>query len=100
MKATLSLPLLGRITGDYVTGTDIVICCWREYCDMPPNVLVHSHIATALSMAAPLIESYCQAPVLRLLFQVVSRVGHAPFRVCLWPFAVSRVSNLSVRYVS
>ncbi len=24
---------------DYVTGTNIVICCWREYCDMPPNVL-------------------------------------------------------------
>ncbi|MEE9579775.1 MAG: hypothetical protein V3V74_00480 [Nitrosomonadaceae bacterium] len=35
-----------------MTGTNIVICYWREYCDMPPNVLVHSHKAIAISMAA------------------------------------------------
>ena len=57
------LSLLVRITGDYVTGTNIVICCWREYCDMPPNVLVHSHKTIAISMTA-----MCRLPLDDRLF--------------------------------
>jgi len=52
-----SLLVTCHITGDYVKGTDIVVCYWREYCDMPPDVLVHSHKTIAISMA-----TMCRVP--------------------------------------
>jgi hypothetical protein len=36
--------------------------------------------AMHLSVSPPLIGRHCQAPALRLLLQIVSGVGHAPFR--------------------